>query len=131
VVEVVDMDYNSLFVNVRLRPQMYGLDGSFQEFCAFLNGVDAGNAWKLLVGFREMLVVKLGFGANLTWPALVVALSFPQTESGRRELLTNPDNNRTAVDMLFDTLAEFRQRTAQPAGLLDVFEEYLRFRRAK
>jgi hypothetical protein len=110
---------------------MHGLDGSFQDFCAFLHGVDAGNAGRLLTGFREMLVVKVGLGTNLTWPALVLRLSFPETESKHRELLTDQDRGRVAVDTLFDALAEFRRRTSAPDGLLAVFGEYLRFTRAE
>ena len=52
------MNYRELFQQIRERPGMWGLDGSYGQFCAFLLGCDAGNAWPLLTGFREWLVVR-------------------------------------------------------------------------
>lgn len=66
------VDYQQLFVEVSKRPGMYGLDGSFGQFVAFLNGVDAGNDLQLLAGFPEWPIVRLGDGNNLAWSGLVL-----------------------------------------------------------
>jgi hypothetical protein len=58
------MDYRSLFADVRSRPGMFGLDGSFHDFTVFLRGCEAGNDWQLLAGFRESLVARCGRGNN-------------------------------------------------------------------
>jgi hypothetical protein len=118
------VDYEELFANIRRRPEMFGLDGSFQGFCAFLLGIDYGNDRKFLIGFREMLVVQLGAGANLTWPALVLRVAFPDRDSVDRDRLAEPEANRRAVDALFTWLAEFRTRTAEQDGLLRIFAAY-------
>ena len=118
------MDYEDLFTNIRRRPEMFGLDGSFQGFCAFLLGIDYGNDRKFLVGFREMLAVRLGAGANLSWPALVLRVAFPERDSVERDRLADPEANRAAVDALFTLLAEFRTRTTDQDGLLRIFDAY-------
>ncbi len=46
------MNYRELFAAVQKRPGMFGLDGSFKQFCIFLEGCDAGTFWSLLAGFR-------------------------------------------------------------------------------
>ncbi|WP_433199358.1 hypothetical protein ACQP1G_06445 [Nocardia sp. CA-107356] len=104
---------------------MYGLDGSFGQFVAFLSGVDAGNDWQLLTGFREWLVVRLGDGDNLVWSGLVLHLAFPDQQSGRRDLLANPEDNRVAVDKLLELLDEFLTRRTGHRELVRVFDEYL------
>ena len=65
------MDYPNLFTQIHRRPGMFGLDGSYGQYCAFINGLDAGNDWRLLTGFREWLVTRLEKGDNLGWPGLV------------------------------------------------------------
>jgi hypothetical protein len=69
------VDYRKLFSDLQRRPGMFGLDGSFGQFCAFLTGVDAGHDWQFLTGFRELLVTRGGTGNHLTWTGLVVRLA--------------------------------------------------------
>lgn len=118
------MTYRTLFAEVRERPGLYGLDGSFREFCAFVTGADAGNDWQLLTGFRELLVVRVGTGNNLTWVGLVLRLAFPDAESGWPGLLTTPDGDRAAVATLFRLLDEFLERRAAPGEPAGIFAEY-------
>ena len=125
------MDYRRLFSEVRDRPGLYGLDGSFRGFCAFVHGADAGNDWQLLAGFRESLVVRVGAGNNLTWPALVLRLAWPDVDTGWLELVTQPDRNRTAVDALFSLLEEYLDRRAVADGLVTIFDEYLTWLKAQ
>jgi hypothetical protein len=42
------MDYRELLRATHRRPQMYGLDGSYANYCAFIQGLDVGNNWGLL-----------------------------------------------------------------------------------
>lgn len=98
------MDYQSLFQDLRRRPNAYGLSGGFGEYVAFINGCDAGNEWGLLVGFPEWLELETGIGANLTWEAQILTeASIPHTVELRRD---TPENS-AAVTLLFDRLISF------------------------
>jgi hypothetical protein len=119
------VEYRKLFADIQSRPGMWGLDGSFGQFCAFVTGADAGNDWQLLTGFREWLVVRADAGNNLTWPALILRLAFPGVEIGQRERLTDPDGNTQAVDTLFALLAEFLDLRTPQGGTVAMFDEYL------
>ncbi|MEU1627053.1 hypothetical protein ABZ746_17370 [Streptomyces sp. NPDC020096] len=65
------MDFSTLLRNVEHRPSAYGLDGSYREFVAFVNGCDASRDRELLSDFPEWLAERLGRGANLVWWELV------------------------------------------------------------
>jgi hypothetical protein len=120
------MDYRKLFAQVRRTPEMFGVQNSFRSFCAFLHGVDAGNDWQFFVGFREFLVIRAGFGANLTWPGLILRLSFPEVTSGLSDVLNDPEQERIAVNMLFSCLDEFLERRAKHDETRRIFEEYFK-----
>ncbi|MCG3755349.1 MULTISPECIES: hypothetical protein [unclassified Amycolatopsis] len=47
------MDYRKLFGEIRRYPGLYGLDGSYHDYCTFLLGVDTGNGGQLLTGFPD------------------------------------------------------------------------------
>jgi hypothetical protein len=123
------MDYRTLFQRVRRTPEMFGVQNSFRSFCAFLYGVDAGNDWQLFIGFREFLVIRTGFGANLTWPGLILHLAFPNVSSGLRDVLDDPEQERIAVDMLFTCLDEFLERRAKHDETRRIFDEYFKVTR--
>ncbi|HEX3788597.1 MAG TPA: hypothetical protein VHW44_12105 [Pseudonocardiaceae bacterium] len=125
------MDYRSLFGRLHQRPQMYGIDGSYGQFCAFLHGVDAGNDGQLLVGFRESLVVQVGTGDNLNWPSLLLHVSFPGVNGGFGAILVEPANEQLAVDTLFSLLDEFLERRTGSRALAEIFDEYLTWLRAQ
>jgi hypothetical protein len=59
---------------------MFGVQNSFGGFCAFLQGIDAGNDWQLFIGFREFLVIRARFGTNLAWHGLILRLAFPHAD---------------------------------------------------
>ena len=110
------MDHRALFAAVRQRPSLYGLDGSFGQFTAYLSGVDAGTDGEALIGFREWLVVRLGDGDNLTWSGLALQLAFPGGWPGLRDRLADPEQNAVAVSTLFELLDEFLAERAKPDG---------------
>jgi len=125
------VEYRKLFSDIHDRPGMWGLDGSFGQFCAFLTGVDAGNDWQWLCGFREWLIVRADTGNNLHWSGLVLLLAFPGDQTGRRALLAEPEHDKRAVDTLFTLLGEFLDRRAEHDGTVAVFDEYLTWLKAQ
>ena len=116
------MDYRELFALVHTRPGMYGLDGSFKQFCIFVMGCDAGTSWSLLNGFRKWLATQLGSGYNLAWPALVELLAFPSREQICAPL--NDNENTLAVEALFRLLDEFLALPAESKDHADVTKKY-------
>lgn len=125
------MDYRALFASVRRRPGMYGLPESFPGRCAFLHGVDAGNEWQFLTGFRELLVVRADKGSNLTWNALVLHIAFPGNDHIAADLLADPDREQHAINTLFDLLDEFLERRAAHGEPAAIFAEYAAWRLSK
>jgi hypothetical protein len=118
------MDYWELYANAARRPGLYGLDGSYGQFCAFLTGADAVADGLPLTGFREFLVVRLGDGNNLTWAGLVLRLAFPAARTGWPDLARTPEGDRMAVRTLFRLLDEFLTTRADVDGPARIVEEY-------
>lgn len=125
------MDYRTLFAEIHQRPGLYGLDGSYAQFCVFIDGVDAGNDRALLTGFREWLIPRLGAGNNLVWRALVLHLAFPGADATGRDVAGDTERNRVAVDLLFDLLDEFFERRRAHDGLVKIYDEYLTWLRGQ
>jgi hypothetical protein len=67
------VNYRELFADVRRRPGMFGMDGTFHNLTTFVRGCEAGNDWQLLTGFREWLVTRVDGGDNFVWEAPGVA----------------------------------------------------------
>ncbi len=104
---------------------MYGLDGSYAQFCVFVDGVDYGNDGALLAGFREWLVTRAGKGDNLVWRSLVLHLAFPGDNRPCADPRDSPETNRVAVDLLFALLDEYLVLRAEHDGLVKIFDGYL------
>ncbi|MYR60132.1 hypothetical protein GTY54_29165 [Streptomyces sp. SID625] len=100
------MKFIQLFSDVRARPNAYGLNGSFRELVAFVNGCNAATGTDLLHGFSRRMAIRLGWGENLYWALLVANIALP---SARVQSLDNLgrqyDERLTAV--LFDELLDF------------------------
>ncbi len=113
------------------RPGMLGLDGSFGQRAAFVEGLDTASDGSFLVGFREWLIVRAGFGNNLTWQGLVLHLALDGW--GERESLAK----RTAEDevvagrVLVDLLVQFLSERDAPYGLIKIHDRYLTWLRAQ
>ncbi|HEU5375094.1 MAG TPA: hypothetical protein VFV38_06625 [Ktedonobacteraceae bacterium] len=147
------MEYRELFQQMRKHPGMWGLDGSYGQFCAFLRGCDEGNARSLLIGFREWLVVQFKGSHrpdNVDWSSLILWLAFPEcwrptplwaderiavytldlpVGTQTEPVETWPDRHvndhaKRAVDMLFDLLDAFWEQREQFRGLTKIFAEY-------
>lgn len=117
------MNYKEVFDAARRRPGMLGLDGSYVAASAFIAGCDAGNAWRLLDGFKEWLASELGEGRNLTWQALVLRHSLVGGSDQGLSRLSQGEADVVAVETLFRLLEEFW--TARDAsGLGWIFARY-------
>jgi len=124
------MKYRELFTAIHQRPGMWGLDGSYGQFCAFLLGCDEGTSQSLLTGFQEWLLMQFHGDhrpTNVHWSGLVLWLAFPECRRSsplwadptiavyeldlppgtRTEPSDTNGNARRAVDMLFRLLDEF------------------------
>jgi hypothetical protein len=66
--------------------------------------------------------VRLGDFNNLSWPALVGHIAFP--EGKWRDRVATAQDNRHAIDTLFDLLREFFVERRQSEGLRRIFEKY-------
>jgi hypothetical protein len=124
------VDLCKLCTEMHRRPQLYGLDGSYHDYCTFLLGVDAGNDGGLLTGFTESLVPRVGTGDNLTWTSLVLYLAFPGRTSGLHDEAAGA-GRQVAVDLLFTLLDEFFGRRSAAGGTAAIFDEYLTWRKAQ
>ncbi|MEV7355121.1 hypothetical protein [Kitasatospora sp. NPDC091276] len=96
------MDFHTLLRNVQRRPGAYGLDGSYREFVAFINGCDAMQDWELLKGFRQWLAERLGRGANLVWWELVRQIFVSDNGDG-----TGESEDEALCSRMFVLMSEF------------------------
>jgi hypothetical protein len=126
------VNYQELFAQIHRRPSLFGLDGEYHTFTAFVHGCEAGNDWQLLAGFREWLVTRLGSGDSLAWEGLVLRLAFPDRDHGpgRDELRAEPQLNETAVRTLFGLLDEFLEVRRRHDALAKIFGDYFAARPA-
>jgi hypothetical protein len=95
----------------------------FDVAAAFIQGFDLASNGGALVGFREWLVVKLGYGNNLAWSESALRLAFPDAEAPRQCLLQSGEQKR-AVELLFRLLEEFWQEREAPHGLRRIYLKY-------
>lgn len=114
---------------IRLLPEAPGLFFSPTEYdvaAAFLSGYNLAVGGSLLRGFDEWLVVRVGFGNNLSWPALVLRLTFPRSQSPR-EQLQEPGMQELAVKSLLALLIEFTEEKESPRGLFRILLKHQRW----
>lgn len=110
------------FESMRKRLGMYFLTESYAEVAGFFSGYDTACEGGLLSGFREWLAVRLGYGANLAWQALVLHVAFPDARSPVAEFVeTSPDQQKHAINTLFDLFAEFDAQRNKQDGLKDIY----------
>jgi hypothetical protein len=87
---------------------------------AFLVGLDLGTGGRLLDGFREYLILRLGEESSLSWPCLALAVATPPTAPRPRTL----HDERQAVDGLFDLLDEFLAEFPENRSRRRLIHEY-------
>ncbi|MEU8222520.1 hypothetical protein [Kribbella sp. NPDC048915] len=88
---------------------MFGIDGSFRTYTAFLRGYQyAFDHPTWLDEFHSWLVGSLGTGANLGWEALILRIAFPDDPEKWRYLAPLSVAEDGAVcRTLFDRLRAF------------------------
>lgn len=94
--------------NLRARPGMFGLDGTFPMYTAFLRGYEHSHDAGWLQGFRDWLAGRCGDGFNLGWESLVIRLTFPEDPSEWKLFKTrNSRSDELLVNGLFELLLEY------------------------
>jgi hypothetical protein len=100
--------------HARERPSMFGLDGSFGEYVAFLSGLDTGAGGRVLEGFGAWVARRAGHEGrdwDLVWPRLVLRAAGVEPPAEAWHGLGGEDDARAAA-ALFELLGEFaRDRT--------------------
>ncbi len=97
-----------------VRPWMFGLDGSFGEHVAFLNGLDTGAGGRVLDGFGAWLAGRRGreeWDGDLVWPLLVLREAEIGASADAWHGLAAEEDAR-AVIVLFELLSEFARDRA-------------------
>ncbi|MEV6576316.1 hypothetical protein [Streptomyces sp. NPDC051577] len=101
-----------LLRNLRLRPSMFFLDGSFGQYVAFLSGFELRSKaaeGDFLEGFGDWISTRFGHDRNVTWPTSVLRSIWPDwngSAANWSKLDTESENRASAV--LFELLAEFK-----------------------
>ncbi len=116
-------DFLTLLDSVRRRTGLYLVGGSYNEIVAFLLGYDQAYAGEILAGFREWLIVKNDGANNLAWSALVLELAFPEEPVPRQAMSNSADNERRAIEILFDLVTEFIEKKDR-SGLEAILRSY-------
>ncbi|GLZ62257.1 hypothetical protein Misp05_58330 [Micromonospora sp. NBRC 107095] len=84
---------------------MFGLDGSYGMYVAFLKGYELGSGDDLLAKLQEKLVGDLGTGQNLGWEALLLRKLAPDDPASWLPLDIRDDSfDRLICQALFDHL---------------------------
>ncbi len=122
------MDLKRTLELLRDHPAVLGVDGSFGQAAAFIEGVNVGQQGGMLAGFREWLVFRAGDGANLNWRGLLLRLALPDGYQGGLAGLSSDDEQKL-IGMLFDQLGEFLAARESADGLLRIYDAYLKWLR--
>ncbi|GAA3723595.1 hypothetical protein HDA32_000679 [Spinactinospora alkalitolerans] len=123
------MDYRTLFADVHRRPNAYFLRGTYRDAVVFMAGCDAINNGGLLIGFPQWLALKAECSASLSWPALVLRVTFPDMRPRGLDDLSE-ENDRKATEKLFSLIDEFLQERGNARGAADIITQYANTRRS-
>jgi hypothetical protein len=95
-------------------------DLDLDRLVACLVGLDLGTRGGLLQGFREYLILRLGQEPSLWWPGLAITVTVPSAAPWP----DTEDDQRAAVDGLFNLLDEFLAEFPEGRGRGRLFHEY-------
>lgn len=104
-------------------PGMYVQHPSFDSSAAFLQGFDVACGGRILVGFREWLILKLGSGSNLAWTELFLRFAFPESLSPRTRELTTTDP-KYILGLLTEVFAVFWAERETSGGLESLMQRH-------
>ncbi|MDX3054954.1 hypothetical protein PV394_07360 [Streptomyces sp. NE06-03E] len=108
---------------IRDRPGMYGLNGTYHSTAMLVLGFDLGRSGDLLDGFTEWLVVRKGEPSSLVWFALVFQEALPGG-SLQNMAHMDPHQDQQAVDRLFELLLQFLELREDEEALALIHERY-------
>ncbi|MFE4172472.1 hypothetical protein ACFRR7_10470 [Streptomyces sp. NPDC056909] len=108
---------------LRARPGMYGLTGTYHPTAMLLLGFDLARDGGVLRGFREWLIVRKGERSSFVWYALVFQEALPGI-SLRNWGHLEPEQDRRAVDHLFSLVLEFLDIRDDAEKLARMYAEY-------
>lgn len=109
----------------RAHPGMYVNPVTSATIASFLNGYDQAVEGGLMLGFREWLIPRVGYGNNLAWTALVNDLRKRDSKEKHNASSVEPDE----IEFIFATLEAFLAEREAPDGLrriLLAYEAWLR-----
>ncbi len=117
-------NFRKVFQEVRARTGMYIPDPTYASVCCFILGFDTACDGGVLVGFREWLVPRVGFGSNLTWASLALYAIFPGVKDPASTLSLVPGGEKEAIDRLFQLIDELDDARSAPDGMRRIFASY-------
>ncbi len=109
-------------------PDMYVPKPEFDVAAGFLQGFDAACGGRVLEGFTEWLVQKIGYGNNLGWTELFLRLAFPDFTAPRTQCLPTADQKQL-VNLLAETFSSYwkdREVLGDTKGIMERHAEWLR-----
>lgn len=107
---------------VRNQTGMYLLESRCDLVIALIQGYDLANGGGLLTGFREWLIVKNGYGHNLSWNALAMELVSRKQQFSDENI--KPCDEAMSIAMLFDLLEEFLREKEVRNGLRQIYSRF-------
>jgi hypothetical protein len=113
-----------LVERVCTHPGMYVQSGTYAEVAALITGYDLACNGGALLGFREWLVVRLGGGANLSWPQLALSAAFPDVTRSKSGL--SSDEQQTALTALLALVREYADKRERE-GMRRIYLEHQRW----
>jgi len=116
--------HRSFFESFRKRVGMYVMENRYVAVASFVEGYDAACEGGVLVGFREWLIIRLRFGQNLSWPALVLHAAFPDAQSPQDCLGVQENSELIAIETLFDLILEFDAAKQRTEGLRLIYADF-------
>jgi len=112
-----------IFQHVAARPSSFLASVEYDVAIGFIDGYDAATHGGVLVGLREWLIVKLGFGNNLIWSSLIQRLIFHE-QSNANEVFPDPVKPELSIRKLFTILDEFATERDSANGLRSIYLRY-------
>ena len=123
--------FRQMFEAVRTRTGMYVPGERYWEVAALVLGYDLACEGGVLAGFREWMVVRVGLGNNLAWPALVLAVAFPDAVDPLEAVQASGASQRHAIDVMFRLIGEFDDARGNQDGLRKIYLEHERWLRSQ
>jgi hypothetical protein len=118
-------NHRAAFDNVRRYPGMYFSEVRFDVVAAFIQGFDAAYEGGVLIGFKEWIVLRLGYGTNLYWVPLVLDAAFPDQKPGAMfGVSLSAADEKKAIDKLFELLDAFEHEVDTVNKLSKIFVDY-------